>query len=107
MRGISEDRLVEKLGYTDQPSYEDLLNELIDECQELQEPWMTLEEFLKKPKYEWCWIMLTNKQIHMAYISYNDSENYVFYLNDFDRDESYSLNEITHVMPIHKPEPPR
>ena len=83
------------------------LSDAICECKELQEPWMTLEEFLKNPKYEWCWIMLTNKQIHMAYISYNDSENYVFYLNDFDRDESYSLNEITHVMPIHKPEPPR
>ena len=84
-----------------------MLTVIIDQCQELQEPWMALEEFLKNPKYEWCWIMLTNKQIHMAYISYNDSENYVFYLNDFDRDESYSLNEITHVMPIHKPELPR
>ena len=84
-----------------------LVEKLIAECQELQEPGMTLDEFLKNPKYEWCWIVLINKQIHMAYVSYNDSENYVFYLNDFDRDESYSLNEITHVMPIHKPEPPK
>ena len=108
MRGISKKELEKRLQALKHDSTaRSLLEILIDDCQELQEPWMTLEEFLKNPKYEWCWIMLTNKQIHMAYISYNDSENYVFYLNDFDRDESYSLNEITHVMPIHKPEPPR
>ena len=104
MRGISEERLIDIFACYPLEAAEKII---LQECQELQEPWMTLEEFLKKPKYEWCWIMLTNKQIHMAYISYNDSENYVFYLNDFDRDESYSLNEITHVMPIHKPELPR
>ena len=107
MEGISKDRLL-KLREHFNKDYSiveaKVIQDLLNEC---QEPWMTLEEFLKNPKYEWCWIMLTNKQIHMAYISYNDSENYVFYLNDFDRDESYSLNEITHVMPIHKPEPPR
>ena len=113
MRGISEELLNKKYASLTNEVYlfnagrHEMLKELMQECQELQEPWMTLEEFLKNPKYEWCWIMLTNKQIHMAYISYNDSENYVFYLNDFDRDESYSLNEITHVMPIHNPEPPR
>jgi len=84
-----------------------LLTDVIHECQELQEPWMTLEEFLNKPKYEWCWIMLADKQIHMSYVSYNESENYVFYCNDSDRDDSYSLTQITHVIPIHKPEPPR
>ena len=104
MRGISEERLIDIFACYPLEAAEKII---LQECQELQEPWMTLEEFLKKPKYEWCWIMLTNKQIHMAYISYNDSENYVFYLNDFDRDESYSLNEITLVMPIHKPELPR
>ena len=109
MRGISIETLARLRGVPNQDSVTiGTLDWLINvHCKELQEPWMTLEEFLKKPKYEWCWIMLTNKQIHMAYISYNDSENYVFYLNDFDRDESYSLNEITHVMPIHKPELPR
>ena len=109
MRGIREERLKAILhNQILTPKTQSFVQYLIDdECKELQEPWMTLEEFLKNPKYEWCWIMLTNKQIHMAYISYNDSENYVFYLNDFDRDESYSLNEITLVMPIHKPELPR
>ena len=109
MRGILEGELIEvRKNLAAEGLNTDAIDALITlKVRELQEPWMTLDEFLKKPKYEWCWIMLTNKQIHMAYISYNDSENYVFYLNDFDRDESYSLNEITHVMPIHKPEPPR
>ena len=109
MRGIPEERLkviaAMPASVFEAPASE-IINYLIaTECQELQEPWMTLDEFLNKPKYEWCWIMLKEGQIHMAYVGYNDSENYVFYLNDFDRDESYSLNEITHVMPIHKPEP--
>ena len=110
MRGISKERLLNLRDHFDKDysiAEAKVIQDLLNECQELQEQWMTLEEFLKKPKYEWCWIMLTNKQIHMAYISHNDSENYVFYLHDFDRDESYSLNEITHVMPIHKPELPR
>ena len=109
MRGILEGELIEvRKNLAAEGLNTDAIDALITlKVRELQEPWMTLDEFLKKPKYEWCWIMLTNKQIHMAYISYNDSENYVFYLNDFDRDESYSLNEITNVMPIHKPELPR
>ena len=105
MRGISEERLKEiGSGYMSDNAKNALIR---DECHELQEPWMTLDEFLNKPKYEWCWIMLVDKQIHMSYVSYNESENYVFYCNDFDRDDSYSLAQITHVMPIHKPEPPK
>ena len=107
MRGIREERLkVLKKQY--KCSFNDaIFDYLLKECHELQEPWMTLDEFLNKPKYEWCWIMLKEGQIHMAYVGYNDSENYVFYLNDFDRDESYHVREIAHVMPIHKPEPPK
>jgi len=101
MRGISEDRLVEKLGYTDQPSYEDLLNELIDECQELQEPWMTLDEFLKSGFEGWCWI----KYPHFVHISY--FSNGAFQFNDVEIRLLYSLGYVTNVMPIHKPEPPR
>ena len=104
MRGISEERLIDIFACYPLEAAEKII---LQECQELQEPWMTLEEFLKKPKYEWCWIMLKEGQIHMAYVGYNDSENYVFYLNDFDRDESYHVREIARVMPIHKPEPPR
>ena len=111
MRGISEEilkELIERATLDGNDLLTTVYTQLLNRyCQELQEPWMTLDEFLNKPKYEWCWIMLKEGQIHMAYVGYNDSENYVFYLNDFDRDESYSLNEITHVMPIHKPEPPK
>ena len=107
MEGISKDRLL-KLREHFNKDYSiveaKVIQDLLNEC---QEPWMTLDEFLNKPKYEWCWIMLKEGQIHMAYVGYNDSENYVFYLNDFDRDESYHVREIARVMPIHKPEPPR
>ena len=109
MKGISKKRL-EEIAEDYPPDHRNhrMAKYLIaTECQELQEPWMTLDEFLNKPKYEWCWIMLKEGQIHMAYVGYNDSENYVFYLNDFDRDESYHVREIAHVMPIHKPEPPK
>ena len=106
---VSEERLNELWNQCEPGSdYRACIKGLIRyECKELQEPWMTLDEFLNKPKYEWCWIMLKEGQIHMAYVGYNDSENYVFYLNDFDRDESYHVREIAHVMPIHKPELPR
>jgi len=110
MRGISEDSLIKEMKlmfHLNKTERGMCIQGLIDQCQELQEPWMTLDEFLNKPRYEWHWIMLKDKQIHMSYVSYNDSENYVFYCNDFDRDESYSITQITHVMPIHKPEPPR
>ena len=70
MRGISEDRLVEKLGYTDQPRYEDLLNELIDECQELQEPWMTLDEFLKSGFEGLCLVSIE------SYVILSERTNY-------------------------------
>ena len=38
-----------------------MLTVIIDQCQELQEPWMTLEEFLKSGFEGLCWIALTNK----------------------------------------------
>jgi len=109
MEGISKERLKELRNkpHQDKETVGTLDWLIAAHCKELQEPWILLEEFLNKPRYEWHWIMLKDKQIHMSYVSYNDSENYVFYCNDFDRDESYSITQITHVMPIHKPEPPR
>ena len=98
MRGISEDRLVEKLGYTDQPSYEDLLNELIDECQELQEPWMTLDEFLKSGFEGLCLVSIE------SYVILSERTNYGFFGTG---GIMFDISSITHVMPIHKPEPPK
>ena len=100
MRGISEDRLVEKLGYTDQPSYEDLLNELIDECQELQEPWMTLDEFLKSGFDGQCWVYSVYKDIFS--VQFID-DNFI----SINTGAKAQLKYIERVMPIHKPEPPR
>lgn len=67
-------------------------------CKELQEPWMTLDEFLKSGFEGKCWIALTNKFVFECryqewdFIARNGCVNY---------------ESITHVMPIHKPEPPR
>ena len=104
MRGISEDRLVEKLGYTDQPSYEDLLNELIDECQELQEPWMTLDEFLKSGFEGLCWIKGAGKHITAAY--YNEGKFWPHKSSVIPYPKEV-IGTITRVIPIHKPEPPK
>ena len=101
MCGISEDRLVEKLGYTDQPSYEDLLNELIDECQELQEPWMTLDEFLKSGFEGLCWVILKDKTVDDAYFNCGK------FFGNSSMEDIHDTNCITRVQPIHKPEPPR
>ena len=68
------------------------------ECQELQEPWMTLDEFLKSGFDGLCWICL--KGYPLTYARFSDGE--------FDKDDALVNDKlITHVQPIHKPEPPR
>lgn len=100
MRGIPEDKAVEIGEQIDSCKYlECSVKEwLRDECQELQEPWMTLEEFLKSG-FEWlCWICL--KGYPLTYARFSDGE--------FDKDDVLVNDKlITHVQPIHKPEPPR
>ena len=102
-RYISEESLKQKLEslLSYQEDYE-LLEELIAECRELN-PWMTLEEFLKSGFEGWCWIINDKKYAQMAYF-YEDT----FYWNDQDFDDlQYQIEAITHVKPIHKPEPTR
>ena len=72
------------------------------ECQELQEPWMTLEEFLKSGYTGWCWIVeITREPATLAYFDldgvFSGTSGLIVFNEEF----------ITHVMPIHKPEPPR
>lgn len=84
------------------PKTQSFIQYLIDkECRELQESWMTLEEFLKSGFEGWCWINLN--PITGAY-KLNDN----FYLTDDVVDlRVHKIDKITHVQPIHKPEPPR
>lgn len=99
MRGISEGRLISERDSTIYVNVRDNLNKLIAECQELQEPWMTLDEFLKSGFEGVCWIARAGTVSKARFVN-----------NEFFYDcTGFSINsdQITHVMPIHKPEPPR
>lgn len=99
MRGIPEDKAIEIGEQIDSCKYlECSVKEwLRDECQELN-PWMTLEEFLKSGFDGLCWICL--KGYPLTYARFSDGE--------FDKDDVLVNDKlITHVQPIHKPEPPR
>ena len=97
MRGISEENLKQKLEslMSYQEDYE-LLKELIEECQELN-PWMALEEFLKSGFVGKCWVFSENIVLETEY----DTNGFWYVFKYIDQ------NTITHVQPIHKPEPPR
>ena len=99
MRGIPEDKAVEIGEQIDSCKYlECSVKEwLRDECQELQEPWMTLDEFLKSGFCGKCWIPVMGTVIQVEYDN-SGFWNGIRYLNDIG---------VTKVMPIHKPEPPR
>ena len=101
MRGISKETLERKLATSKQASKSIrlLLESLINECQELN-PWMTLDEFLRSGFEGWCWINSGFIDIAYAYQG-------VFYWNDQVESPAYDIELITHVQPIHKPEPPQ
>ncbi len=101
MRGIPEDKAIEIGEQIDSCKYlECSVKEwLRDECQELN-PWMTLDEFLRSGFEGWCWINSGFIDIAYAYQG-------VFYWNDQVESPAYDIELITHVQPIHKPEPPR
>ena len=108
MRGIPEELLNKKYASLTNEVYlfnagrHEMLKELMQECQELQEPWMTLEEFLESGFEGWCWIVEITRE--PATLSYFDSDGVFSGTSGL-----IVFNEefITHVMPIHKPEPPR
>ena len=94
MRGISEERLIDIFACYPLEAAEKII---LQECQELQEPWMTLDEFLKSGFVGKCWVYSEDIVLETEY----DTNGfwYVFkYIDD---------NKITRVIPIHKPEPPR
>ena len=97
MEGISKDRLL-KLREHFNKDYSiveaKVIQDLLNEC---QEPWMTLEEFLKSGFCGKCWIPVMGTVIQVEYDN-SGFWNGIRYLNDIG---------VTKVMPIHKPEPPR
>ena len=98
MRGISEERLIDIFACYPLEAAEKII---LQECQELQEPWMTLDEFLKSGFVGLCWVEFPREPIIDAYFD-----------GDFFRHSStsgfiHNENYILRVQPIHKPEPPR
>ena len=69
-----------------------------DECRELQEPWMTLDEFLRSGFEGLCFVSIE------SYVILSERTNYGFFGTG---GIMFDISSITHVMPIHKPEPPR
>lgn len=69
-------------------------------CHELQEPWMTLDEFLKSGFRGRCWINFRNERVDFCRFLdgtfFNDGTGF-----------SVRRDFIVKVMPIHKPEPPK
>lgn len=101
MEGISKERLKEIAeDYPPDHRNHRMAKYLIaTECQELQEPWMTLDEFLKLRSEGLCWVRVGNATLLANYY------------DDYSFEDSLGLkcnnDHITHVMPIHKPEPPK
>ena len=100
MRGISEDELI---NIADQLCTNERLiiyDRIVAECRELQEPWMTLDEFLKSEFDGLCWVFTEDSKATL-----------LEFIGDgfFDIADHFRIHHktITHVMPIHKPEPPR
>ena len=100
MEGISKDRLL-KLREHFNKDYSiveaKVIQDLLNEC---QEPWMTLDEFLKSGFRGRCWINFRDERVYFC--RFVDG----IFFND---DTGFSVRRdfIIKVMPIHKPEPPR
>ena len=105
MRGIPEDKAIEIGERIDSCKYLECSIEewLRDECQELQEPWMTLDEFFISGFDGECWICLDKEEVYRA--TYLGKEN--GFRNIHGHFFRWGSKHITHVMPIHKPELPR
>ena len=98
MRVISEERLkVLKKKYPCRINGA-IFDYLLKECRELQEPWMTLDEFLKSGFEGLCFVSIE------SYVILSERTNCGFFGTG---GIMFDISSITHVMPIHKPEPPR
>ena len=98
MRVISEEKLIKLAFRIDDHNTVVSLDDALAECQELQEPWMTLDEFLKSGFRGVCFVFTE------PYTILCERTNCGFFGTG---GIMFDISSITHVMPIHKPEPPR
>lgn len=102
MEGISKKRL-EEIAEDYPPDHRNhrMAKQLIDdECRELKEPWMTLDEFLKSGFEGLCWVCSVYKDIFA--VQFID-DNFI----SINTGAKAQLKYIERVMPIHKPELPK
>ena len=98
MRGVSEDELI---NIADQLCVNERLiiyDRIMPKCRELQEPWMTLDEFLRSGFIGDCWICEYDKTVYTA----GYSEDGYFYISKTSSSR-IDMHFITNVMHIHKP----
>ena len=98
MRVISEEKLIKLAFRIDDHNTVVSLDDALAECQELQEPWMTLDEFLKSGFRGVCFVFTE------PYTILCERTNCGFFGTG---GIMFDISSITHVMPIHNPEPPR
>lgn len=103
MRGIKEDELIEvRKSLASEGLNTDAVDALITlKVRELQ-PWIPIDEFLRCGHTGWCWIVqITREPATLAYFDldgvFSGTSGLIVFNKEF----------ITHVMPIHKPEPPK
>ena len=108
MRGIPEEilkELIERATLDGNDLLTTVYTQLLNRyCQELQEPWMTLDEFLKSGFEGLCWIKGAGKHITAAY--YNEGKFWPHKSSVIPYPKEV-IGTITRVIPIHKPEPPK
>ena len=101
MRGIPEDKIRAWIKDVNGRCLNDtwwIEGELLEYIEELQEPWMTLDEFLKSGFRGVCFVFTEHYTIlcertNCGFFAYNSN--------------LVDISAITDVMPIHNPEPPR
>ena len=101
MRGIPEDKIRAWIKDVNGRCLNDtwwIEGELLEYIEELQEPWMTLDEFLKSGFRGVCFVFtepytILCERTNCGFFAYNSN--------------LVDISAITDVMPIHKPEPPR
>lgn len=103
MIGISKERLVQIANETHDSDDTNmavlsLLGMLTKECREL-DSWMPINEFLKSGFEGACWVCYQSGYVYIGE-----------YLKDYfyhDFETNFDYEDVTHVMPLHKPEPPK